>query len=272
LIIKQINGARGVGRLRLMIGAELVGRDAAPDGLALSFKGRLEILGVAGPDVATHLAPLAVLDRDPILRGPGIEDSFMFVADIDDRQVQIIEEHRTGAIRLRFVLPGQVFRDGKLETFQAHTIDHTITQSDWLAILEQGQYARRYLVELDAPRPEADPKLAEAVTYFAQAQRRYGEGDWRQCVENLRQCLAAVVGQSPDDEDEAADVQTALRTAQRSLGDTRVGYEDRAELVRRVLKFFCDLGAHPEVAETNRKQARAALTMTAGLLESLRQA
>jgi len=201
----------------------------------------------------------------------GADVSFQLTADIDDRQLQIMEEHRNGDQRFRIWLSGMTFREGQHEAFHANNIDYTISQSDWIAILEQVGYARRYLVELEVPSPQANPKLAEAIVYFAQARRRYMEGEWRHCVESLRQCVAAIVGKKPDDEDELADAQAAPKTAQKSRTTASIGYDVRAELTRQALKFYCDLGAHPEVAETRRNDARAALVMVHGLLEAYRE-
>ena len=96
------------------------------------------------------------------------------------------------------------------------------------------------------------------------------EGRWRQCVEALRHCLAALVGKRAEDEDDLADVQAAIKDANRAKNSSIVGYNERSELVRRALKFYCDLGGHPEVAETQRSHAHSALVMTTGLLESFR--
>jgi hypothetical protein len=272
LVIKRVNGARGIGHARLLFNAEVTNRDASLAGLPLSFRGRVDVLGVGGADTAVHLASLAAFDREPVLGSPGVEDSFTLVADLDDRQLQIIEEHRIDALRLRLWLPGQTFREGRFEPFHANNIDYTVSQSEWLAILEQVGYARRHLVELDVPTPESDPKLAEAVAHFGQARRHYGEGEWRLCVESLRQCLAVLVGKQADDEDDISDVQAALKNLQKAKSDTKIGYNLRSELARQVLKFYCDIGAHPEVEETRRQHARAALMMVSGLLESLRAA
>ena len=271
LVIRQVTGNRGVGLTRLMFNVEVMTKHEIAVGCPLLFNGRLETLGVdGGPDMALPLASISPLDRMPVLRGLGIDESFTLVADIDNRQLQIMEEYRNGAQRFRVWLSGMTFREGQYEAFHANNIDYTVSQSDWIAILEQVGYARRYLVELEAPSPQANPKLAEAIGYFAQARHRYMEGEWRHCVESLRQCVAAIVGKKPDDEDELSDVQAGLKNAQKSKGTTAIGYDVRTELARQALKFYCDLGAHPEVAETRRNDARAALVMVHGLLEAFR--
>ncbi len=48
----------------------------------------------------------------------------------------------------------------------------------------------------------------------------------------------------------------------------RVGYAPGQELLRRAAKFMADLGAHPEVAETRKPDAYAALMIPGGLLHA----
>ncbi len=43
----------------------------------------------------------------------------------------------------------------------------------------------------------------------------------------------------------------------------------RYELARRTLTFLCDLGAHPDVDETERRQAHSAVLMVGGLLQGV---
>jgi hypothetical protein len=143
-------------------------------------------------------------------------------------------------------------------------ISHDIGQSDWIAMLQEMGYRRRLLLELDPPDPQAYPDLAQAIDYFLQAQNRYSEGEWRLTVEALRQSLAALVGMKADDEEQPEDIQHALK----DLRKGEVGYEPRVELVRRAAKFMCDLGAHPEIMETRRHHAYAALMMVGGVLHA----
>ncbi|MFJ2196355.1 hypothetical protein [Streptomyces violaceusniger] len=89
-------------------------------------------------------------------------------------------------------------------------------------------------------------------------------------VEALRQTLAALVGKKADDEDEAADIAEAAKVLRKESMNTTLGYPPRAEQVRLALKFMCDLGAHPEVANTEKDNAYSALLMVGGLLHGWR--
>ena len=267
LSIRQVSASRGIGMVQLRFAVEATAKHAGVEGFPLIFNGRLEALGVGGSDTACPLAALLPLNHAPVLRGIGSDVFFTLVADVDDRQLHIMEEHRNGAQRFRICLSGMTVYEGRYERFWGDDIDYTVSQGDWIAILEQVGYAKRFLVELEVPSPQSNPDLVEAISYFMEAHRRYMQGEWRGCVESLRQSVAAIVGKKPDDEDEASDVQAALRNARSSMKKVPTRYDVRIELIRQALKFYCDLGAHPEAAETRRRDAHAALVMTSGLLK-----
>jgi hypothetical protein len=269
LIVKSVGGRQAIGHAQLHFNLEVVAKDDATRGCPLLFHGRLELL--AQGDAPWPLVSLAVLDRSPILRGHGNEVPFTLTADIDDRQLQLIEDNRAGDLRLRLSLPGLIFREGQFEVFLANSLDHTIPQSEWIKILEQVGYTKTFLVEVDTGSLQLQPPLVEAYGYYLEARTRYMEGQWRHAVESLRQCLAALVGKKPEDEDSAADIANALKTTKASAYTTDVGYSARFELVRQSAKFLCDLAAHPGSEETCRKHARAALVLVTGLMESYRR-
>jgi hypothetical protein len=75
-----------------------------------------------------------------------------------------------------------------------------------------------------------------------------------------------MVGQKPDDEEQETDVLAAAKDIGKSKNKMTVAYQPRYELARRTLKFLCDLGAHPEVAETRKVHAHSALLMVGGVL------
>jgi hypothetical protein len=86
LIIQQVTGSRGVGLARLTFLVEATTKKASAEGCALLFNGRIETLGVGGPEMALPLIPLVPFERAPVLRGVGVDVPFTMTADIDDRQ------------------------------------------------------------------------------------------------------------------------------------------------------------------------------------------
>jgi hypothetical protein len=129
--------------------------------------------------------------------------------------------------------------------------------------------ARLLLLELEVPNAQTHPDLAEAVEYYAQAQRHYLGGEWRLTVESLRQALAALVGMKADEEEQETDVSESLKALRKESWNGQVGYQPRLEHVRQAAKFLCDLGAHPEADETLRHHAYGALLIVGGLLHAM---
>jgi hypothetical protein len=188
--------------------------------------------------------------------------------DLTDRQFWLMDESRTGnAVRLFLTFTGHAVIDGQYVTVNAQQpLQHDINQSDWADLMRQANLKRTIFIELETPDPMTHPELAEALDFYAKARTRFAEGDWRQCVESVRQSLALLVGQKADDEDQETDVNDAIKAARKE--QDKLGYEPRRELVRRAAKFMADLGAHPETAETRKPDAYAALMIAGGLLHS----
>ncbi|WP_030587593.1 hypothetical protein [Streptomyces anulatus] len=197
--------------------------------------------------------------------------TFVLVVDLDHKQLQIIEEHRTGGIKFRLEVTGTALTDGNLERIGVGSIEYEISHSNWAAILEQMQYRRLLLIELDVPDGNLSAEFAEALDYYRDAEKQYGNEKWRHTVEALRQTLAVLVGKKADDEDETADVEAVARALRKESRMTDVGYPPRVELVRLALKFMCDLGAHPEITKTTKTEAYSALLMVGGLLHGWRR-
>jgi hypothetical protein len=266
VVLKSINVRRGVGVSRFMFTFEINSKQQVVAGCPLWLGGRVEVLERHGR-VSPYLATFQPQAQPISLPQLGVDQTVQPTLTVSDRQLQLIEENRSSSgIQLDIYLSGYAIQDGQHVPVGEAQISHQVSQSDWIDLLDKTSYRRVLLLELDAPDPHADPDLAEAIDYFAQAQHRYLEGEWRLTVESLRQSLASLVGKKADDEDQGTDVQDAFRDIRKESRETRVGYEPRLELVRQAAKFLCDLGAHPEVAETRRHHARGALVMVGGLL------
>jgi hypothetical protein len=268
VVLRSINVWRGVGVARLMFTFEINSKQQVVTGWPLWLGGRVEVLERHGR-VRPYLAAFQPQVQPVCLPQLGVDQTAQLTLAVSDRQLQLIEENRSaGGIQLEIYLSGYAIQDSQHVPVGESQITHQIGQSEWISLLEQAGYRRVLLLELEAPDPQAHPDLAEAIGYFAQAQHRYLEGEWRLTVESLRQSLASLVGKKADDEEQETDVQDAFRAVRRESRETHPGYEPRLELVRRAAKFLCDLGAHPEVAETRRHHAYGALVMVGGLLHA----
>jgi hypothetical protein len=101
--------------------------------------------------------------------------------------------------------------------------EYEVTQSDWVALLEQMQYRRLLLIELDVPDASRSAEYGAALSYYHAAEKHYLDQEWRLTVESLRQTLAALVGKKADDEDEETDVVAAAKVLRSESRKTDVG-------------------------------------------------
>ncbi|WP_060880189.1 MULTISPECIES: hypothetical protein [Streptomyces] len=266
LELKSVSGRSGLGVMQLCFKFEASCRHDASAQRPMWFEGKVSAFGLGSS--SGYLGRLVVESSPVTLHSLAATTTFTLVVDLDHRQLQIIEEHRTGGVKFILEVTGTAMRDGSLERIGVGSIEYEVNQSNWAAILEQMQYRRLLLVELDAPDVNRSAEFAAALDYYRDAEKQYVKHEWRLTVEALRQTLAALVGKKADDEDEAADVTAAAKTLRKESMNTTVGYPPRAEQVRLALKFMCDLGAHPEVAGTEKHNAYSALLMVGGLLHS----
>ena len=268
VVFKRINVWRGVGVARFMFTFEVNSKQQAVVGCPLWLGGRVEVLERHG-HVRPYLATFQPQAQPVTLPQLGVDQTVQLTLDVTDRQLHLIEGHRvTGGLHLDIYLSGHAIQDGQYVPVSESQINHEISQSDWIALLEQAGYRRFLLLELEVPDTQTKPDLAEAVEYYAQAQRHYLGGEWRLIVESLRQSLASLVGKKADEEDQETDVAESLKALRKGSWNGQVGYQPRLEHVRQAAKFLCDLGAHPEADETLRRHAYAALLIVAGLLHA----
>jgi hypothetical protein len=268
MLLKSQGAGRGVGLGRLWFRFDVQTRDELAASQPMWLAGTLQVrnLGASGG----YLADLAMDNQPVLLPKLGESRDITFTANLQYAQVQVIEDHRSGPVALAFDFSGHWLLDDGPVPFWGCQLESEIKQSEWIAILEQIGHRRLMLLEIDAPDVDSSSAPVMALQYFGDAQRQYLGQEWRLTVESLRQCLAALVGKGPDDEDDDSEVRAVLQEVRKSTVTGRIGYAQRREPVRAALKFLCDLGAHPEVAETRKQDAHAAILMVAGLLQGFR--
>jgi hypothetical protein len=266
-VLKTIQAFPGMGITRLMFTFELTNKDQSSTGYPMWLGGRVEVQARNGS--RPYVGRLQPATPQPINIGRfGQEASTQVTLDLTDHQFWLIDENRTGSgVRLFLTFTGHAVIEGQYIILQeSQSLQHDINQSDWLELIRQAGLRQTIMLELAAPDPMAHPELADALNYYSQGLTRFGEGEWRLCVESIRQSMAALVGKKAEDEDQESDVKDAINAARKT--QDRLGYEPRRELVRRAAKFMADLGAHPETAETRKPDAYAALMIAGGLLHS----
>jgi hypothetical protein len=253
----EIQVRPGLGRHRLVVPISVRPTTETAYGHSVSFSGSVSANGLRG--VGGYLGRIDATTPRQINPNSLVEEYLHF--DIDLRQIATIESVRDGGFTLDLQI--EIIADAGSEHGSAHVSGHEVSRETWLRVLEQIQYQKTLLLELPIPNPQSDPHLSKAISYFVNAQRRFLEGANRSSVEELRQCLAALVSQDPNLEDDSAVLTGDLKTAR--FGGAK--FDERFDLVRRALKLTTDLAAHPEVAETGPAEARATIVMVAGLLQ-----
>ncbi|WP_407288241.1 hypothetical protein [Streptomyces sp. BP-8] len=192
LELKSVSGRSGIGVMQLRFRFEASCRNDASAQRPMWFEGKLSALSLGSS--SGYLGRLVVESSPVTLHSLAATTTFDLVVDLDHRQLQIIEEHRTGALKFNLEVTGAAMKDGNLERIGVGSIEHEVNQSNWAAILEQMQYRRLLLVELDAPDATRSAEFAAALDYYRDAEKQYIKHEWRLTVEALRQTLAARVG------------------------------------------------------------------------------
>jgi hypothetical protein len=244
----------GVHQLSIPISARPTS-DAAHD-RSFAFDGQAYVNGLNGG--GGYLGRFAKT-KPQMLRPNGQLQSSLLL-DLSVVQVNEIESRRSTGFSLNINI--DVYADSG-EFGSTQLSDYQVSREKWLQILEHIDFRKTLLLELAVPETSTSPEMVKATDYFADAQRRFLEGENRQAIECLRQTLAAIVGVDPAKEDNETEITSDIKSSRQS----EAHYADRVELIRRALKFMTDIGAHPSVDETRPREVRAAITMTAGLLQ-----
>lgn len=263
LLLRHMNGGRGLGLGQISFTFELSALGRLEENLPIWLGGQLYAAQLGA--MSGVLAPLVANMQPVTVVADGGQPNVTLTANIDHRQLQIIEDARVGGLTFRLDVSGHYLKGQ--EPFPIWTnVEQPVTQGEWITLLEQFGYKRLVLIELDAPDPNRAPQMAQAIEFYRQAEKHFQQQEWRLTVESLRQSLAVLVGKKPEDEDSEAEVRAAMKAVRSSESKQATGYAPRWEPVRVAMKFLCDLGAHPEVTETLKPQAYSALLMVAGLL------
>lgn len=261
--VDSIGAVAGIGRHRLVVFTSLSPANEQADGVAFTLSGEAFADNLGGG--SGYLGQIVPTLAQTLRRDGNFQ--FTLYVDITDDQVRKIEEHRNQpdggfSLRLGLRLDG-TDRDGNpiSNTFTLDTV--RVSREDWLNMLRQVRYRRVVIAELEVPDASGQPRLSSALDYYQRAQGRFEAGDYRGTAESIRQALSALMGEPPDVELDTDAMAAELRDAKKRQG----GYTDRMELVRKVLKFTADLGAHPETDETKKAEALAQLHMAAGVMQ-----
>jgi hypothetical protein len=270
VVITGIRASRGVGVARIAVDLDVRTRSDTLVERPLWLSGALHI---HSPGLATsYLCELVATPHPTAVPELARAATLSLDGTLSLRQLKIIEAARTDRVELEVELRGHAVVGERFVPFWAIRIDQTVQQSTWIDYLGAWGYRNVLLLEVDQPSTARTPELRRATQYLVEAQDQFLQHKARPAVESLRQCLVTLVGETTPSDTSEADVDAALRSAQRAARDksaATVGYDRRLDLIRLALKFATDLAAHPEEAETTHADAEALFIMTAGLIQRL---
>ena len=106
-----------------------------------------------------------------------------------------LEQRRQKDIMFRILIYWQGIRLNP-ETGEQHdyytgtdwSIEFEVPQSRWLDILEHMGYSTTKIFELPRPTIPSEDPFTQAIHYLEQAQRMYGEQNYKEVLDNCRQC------------------------------------------------------------------------------------
>ena len=263
----EVSLIAGIGRHRLRISDTISTANERADQLVVTFTGDLFIPSLA--IASGYVGSILPTTPQRITR----DGSFPINFDIEvtDDQIRKIEDRRSVSPDGGFDLVLNL----RIESTDSQNVlshgsgqlqPHRFSREAWLEGLRQVGFRHVQVIELEIVDSSVNPEISKAIEYFKAAQIRYFSGEYREVAESLRQSLIAIVGMSEVEEREV-DLAKDLGELQKVARTSKIGYPARIEHVRKALKFAADIGAHPDVSETNRFDALAQLHMTAGLIQ-----
>jgi hypothetical protein len=188
--------------------------------------------------------------------------SLNFFIDLDRARLEALEEIRAGAGLQLMMQYYATFapNEGHLSTHTGQS-GISISQSDWISVLAELEYARTLLLELPVADARLDPELAGASNFLSQAQQTMARGEYREAVGLCRDVLDEIDKGLPRGSEAEF---TNLRALDKS---------QRLALVRRALKVFTHPARHrDDVAarfEWSRRDALFCVTCVSALLNEL---
>jgi uncharacterized protein YacL (UPF0231 family) len=190
----------------------------------------------------------------------GATNGHLHLITLTGKAMEEVERLRAGqGIRLRLKLQGEVWKGYEVAPIH-ETVECRITQSDWLAALEQSNYGRTLLFEVPLPAVETANVLAPA-RYLQQAQKHFVRGHYDEAVGDCRKALEAIKS--------AADNQTAAMKAFKGGKEKELSLDQRELVIRQAVMNYLHPAHHHDDKEDIIRYDRSSAAMVLGLTASL---
>jgi len=191
----------------------------------------------------------------------GTSTGHLHIVTLTPVAMEVIDRLRSGqGITLRLKLMGEVWH-GNAATPIQETVECRVSQSDWLAALEQSGFGRTLLFEVPLPATE-DSNAPAPARYLQQAQRLFVQGHYDEAVAICRKALEAAMATGNDQVD-------AMKSF-RGGKDKDLNLGQRELVIRQSVMNYLHPAHHhgddEEVLRYDRSSAAMALGLTASLL------
>lgn len=176
--------------------------------------------------------------------------------------MEAVERSRAGqGVVLSMRIHGTAWHEGKAEALQT-VIDCRISQSDWLAALDQSGYGRALLFEVPLPASSAATAPSPAK-YLQRAKAHLRKGHYDEVVATCRLAL-----ESLSDGSDATDAQA--RAMREFKGNPKaLSLEQRELVLRQVAMNYTHLAHHHESDMELGRYDRSTATMVLGVTAAL---
>ncbi len=262
----QVSGSPGLGSYWLNVLFEIRPTVSTADGTVLF--GLVADLVVGGKTLPRLHPQPTILPR--ALSSSWSEFQVPLSCDLSRSQLEAVEEIRNGSnLQLNLTLYAQVALAGGDTWHSTGQIQHTIGQSDWIALLGTLGYRRTLLLEVPLPDAVADPELAAAASSLGEAYHQLQIGHYRPAVAGCRDALEQLTTALGDLAALPQPVKKSL-TGQVTKTWTKA---ERLRLLRQAVYILSSPAHHGDSAaalfEWDREDAVAIIGMTAAVIREL---
>jgi hypothetical protein len=257
-------GIRGLGFYQLIIPIKVATHNVPKEQTitVTNISGALHVQGIGSQSNPTLLGRLVQQGTNyPITTYEHVANhQISLEIELDAKRIDAIEQIRLGE-NLTFLISLFATANSGGLSQQLYSQPHqlTISQSDWIKVLESIGYRKTLLIEIPVPTGEANPALTEATKHLANAQKQMLHGHYREAVSSCRDVLESL-NRSISDEGESAQTSKKKR-------DKR----ERFLAIRTALLELTHAAKHVDdttsLIEWNLADARASISLTATLLQ-----
>jgi hypothetical protein len=261
--ITKLHGIRGLGFYQLIFPIEVTTHNEPKDTpiTVTKISGALRAQGVGSQSNPTLLGRLVQQGTNyPITTYEHVgKHQISLEIELDAKRIDAIEQIRLGENLTFFIDLYATANRGEFSQplyQQPHQL--TISQSDWIKVLESIGYRKTILIEIPVPTGEENPALTEATSHLANAQKQMLLGHYREAVSACRDVLESL--NRSIDEGKPAQASKKKRDKRERFLAIQTSLHDLTHAAKHVDEIT-------SLIEWNLADARASISLAATLLQ-----